>query len=1629
MRAIVLAGALAAIAVRVAAFPNSTIQPSLGATLDHLPVTFEANVGQAEAAVRFLSHGQKADLYLTPAEVLLALHRAGRGDQRRASLPLRLIFGGANPQTKVEGLLPLDGKANYFLGDDSSRWRVNAPTYSRVQYSNIYPGVDLVFYGTAEQLEYDLVVKPEAKPDMIDLEFDGAQTILIEANGDLLLRLRGDHVRQRKPSIYQEINGQRRTISGGYVLKTAHRAGFQIGAYDHTKPLIIDPVLSYSEIFGVNGGTTATSIAVDIHGNSYVTGNILSPGFFTSNSFQTNLDGYPNAYVTKFDTNGAVVYSTYLGGSYTDYGQGIAVDTNGDAFVTGFTDSTNFPTLNALQSTNSGGYDAFVTELNPAGNKLIYSTYIGGSSDDAANAIALDTQGNPVITGYTESTNFPLANAAQETNAGSGDAFVTKLNANGSALVYSTYLGGTKTENIGAFVSNPLGAVAVDAAGNAYVTGVTYSTNFPVTNAFQKVMSNTIYTAFVTMFSPGGALIHSSFLGGSFFDAGSAIAVDSKGDVYVGGNTESYDFPTKKALQPNYSGYGNLFLGDGFLTVLDPTGTNLIYSTYLGGSGDDIVNGIAVDDKGDVALTGYTSSPDFPLLNPTAGAGNQGFFVSSNGVWQTSAAGLTNGNLHTYFGYFNNYNGNVVAVLVDPSNTSNLYLSAQPAGIFKSTDGGSNWIAANTGLSGFSSIFGLAFDPKATSTIFAWGYDGVSITTNGAANWTNISTGLPGSGFPFVQTLAVDPTTPTTLYAGTEQYGLYKSIDGGNSWDDLPGMTNADLKTLVVDPEHPSTVYAGGNNYSGLNLFQSTNYGANWNLIGASTFTEGPVVALSVNPTNSAIVYAIVQSFFSSVLAVSTDSGSTWSNLLESFDCNFTALAIDSQSPATMYLGTDQNSGLGVLQSTDGGLVWYAYGLNSEHINTLAIDPANDQILYAGVNGGQDAFISTVYTNGALSFSTFLGGTGADTGNGIAIDKQGGVHVAGATDSSDFPGAAVAAMSLSGRPRKLGGPPNPPITQTLAQANDDVGWMAQYLAILGAPPCPPGNFVLIAGSLEYGGNSNYSFAVGATFSATGLISTDFGDEATDSVSVQSGTLPSDLTISPTGISGTFTQPGTYTFNLKAIDDSGCAYTSGPITFVVTNPPPAIASVSPSNGPAGTQITLTGSSFLGVEQVLVNGATASFNINSYNQITFDAPIGTGAGPIELISPSGTTSTTLPFNYTPMNVFSFGNPSIVAIPDTVGNLQLLILNNRYDNSVTSTIHVRTQPLLLNPCLSSTRIDPFNLSRSGLAPMLATSGMDYGPFDMLVTFPPGSNYQYIFFPIFANPTPQPPKFFGVSLYGPSSDGVVGAPWDYTVVSTHNSVPFNPANTSLNLTPYLGGNSDYKLDWSLRMSLRYSFDLGYNWSELPALAPPVIGSIGKRMPAYFSAAFKPTNTGTVSFSVQTRTQPNYLNLYLETGNAGPATPLTNGTTTLTNVPAGTNVPMQVQSFLTVETNSVTGERTTYVVSVRFDVVVVAGLAVTVPIKVDITSIGEPPLAPCNCTPWAGIVGGTVDGVQKVEASGGSYGDCPGTTPTVTITGPGGVTVTNNGGQHGFDPAADGTWIVTSVICGKTNTATITLP
>ncbi|MGA2252089.1 SBBP repeat-containing protein [Terracidiphilus sp.] len=681
---------------------------SVSANYGKLPLSFEANQGQTNAQVRFLSRGNGYSLFLTDKEAVLALRKPDKQDTQTASDLLhgkavksdakkfktdvvRMQLEGATKGPRVDGEDKLPGAANYFIGNDPQKWHTNVPTYGKVRYTGVYPGVDLVYYGNQQQLEYDFVVAPNAKPNSIKLRFSGAKQLRLNKNGDLEVIAKNGEIAFHKPVVYQNKNGLRQPVEGRFVLEARNSIGFALGAYDRSQPLIIDPTLAYSTYLGGSGqggdGSFADNgygITVDSSGDAYVVGDTWSENFpVTSGSYNPNDPGLTDGFfqtssgiVAKLNaTATALVYSTYIGGngssSYTgDFVNGgggdnvnaIYVDSSGDAYLVGSTWSQNFPTTSgAFQSTNGAfpyGFNAWVAKLNPAGNTLLYSTLIGGSAQqesnndygDFGNAIAVNSSGDAYISGFTSSTNFPVtANAYQKTNNAASNvgynAWVAEVNATGTSLIYSTYLGGSGIasvpnapyQNFGAGVPGDLSTgLALDSSGNVFVTGYTLSTDFPVTSgAFQtenKAAVNGVCTGFVTELNPtGSALIYSTYLGGSgqkVGDAPNGMAIDSQGNAYIAGATGSADFPvTKGSVQVQNNGAAGN-VPNAFITKLNPSGSALVYSTFLGGTGNSV--------DGDRALAIALDNSGNAYVAGYASSTN--FPVTANAYQSTNAA-------------------------------------------------------------------------------------------------------------------------------------------------------------------------------------------------------------------------------------------------------------------------------------------------------------------------------------------------------------------------------------------------------------------------------------------------------------------------------------------------------------------------------------------------------------------------------------------------------------------------------------------------------------------------------------------------------------------------------------------------------------------------------------------------------------------------------------------------------------------------------------------------------------------------------------------------------------------------------------------------------------------------------
>jgi uncharacterized repeat protein (TIGR01451 family) len=739
--------------------PEATASVPPGA-FGRLPLSFEPNQGQTDARVKFLARGQGYGIFLTDNDALLSFS----GSQ------MRMRLQGASTSPQITGVDQLPGKVNYLLGNKSENWQTNIPTYARVRYQQVYPGVDLIYYGNQKQLEYDFVVEPGASFKQIGLAFDGAGKLKLNRHGDLILGSAAHKITLLRPKAYQEIDNKRREVSVRYLLKSRGQVAFQVGNYDKSRKLVIDPVL---------------------------------------------------------------VYSTYLGGAGQDTGSSIAVDSSGNAYITGQTAAVNFPTASPLQSANGGSADVFVAKLNAAGSALIYSTYLGGSGVDVGTSIAIDATGNAYITGQTTSLTFPTVNPLHPALKDSADAFVAELNTTGSALVYSTYLGGHST------------------------------------------------------------------------DAGNSITVDAGGNAYVTGSTSSPDFPTTSPLQANRSG-------------------SAIFKT-------------------------------------TDGAAN----------WAASDAGLSA--------------AAVSDMAFQPGNSSIVY-AATDVGLFKSTDSGGNW----THLTGLVlPVNNLAIDPTSPSILYVSTFSGLFRSTDGGNTFTGINNGFPTFG----QKILVDPVTPTTLYAISFGSSLFKSVDAGQNWTESVVSFNAGLVNDIAVGKN-STLYAG----TTFGIFKSTNGGVSWSP--SNGLLSNPRINSIVADNTNNLLYAATN--FG--LFKSSDAAVTWTNISGNLDfTSFFKVAFDPSNTSTIYASTGFPR-----KTTDGGATWNFVntGYPNTTINSLVLNPTQPATLFIGTNSGADVFVTKLSAGGSsLAYSTYLGGSLSEAGNGIAVDAAGNAYVTGSTSSDNFPTA------------------------------------------------------------------------------------------------------------------------------------------------------------------------------------------------------------------------------------------------------------------------------------------------------------------------------------------------------------------------------------------------------------------------------------------------------------------------------------------------------------------------------------------------------------------------------------------------------------------------------------------------
>jgi hypothetical protein len=1183
-----------------------------------LPLAFETNRGQAGKSVEFVARTSAYTLFLTQHGALLAPQRANsrslldllgsgsvslRSRMQRPLVPsqapshrnspahspevLQMRLVGSDPSAEAVGLDPVPSKTNYFIGKDPQEWHTNIPSYARVEYKGVYPGVDLVYHGDRGKLEYDFFIAPGADADSIELKLttdspdrshpaNGEPPLRIAANGDLVIGKDGEEVRFRRPAVYQvaqmrtekntgrashsKASSREHYVDCRFVLKGRDRVGFRVGAYDRSRPLVIDPAIVYSTYLdgtpGQEGrGSTANSVAAFTdpttgHVYAYVAGATSQADFPTVNAIQPVFAGpttdfyQGDAFVTKFDPSafgtGSVIWSTYLGGSGHDVANAIAVDSAGNTYVTGQTDSTDYPIMNAYQPT-AKGQDAFVAKINADGSALLYSSYFGGSGDDSANAVAVDSTGNAYIAGSTRSADLPTVNPFQATlpNNNVGAPFVAifdPTSAGTASLLYSTYLGGSDGDKYAAGTAQ---AIAVDASGSVHVGGYTTSNSFPIVNGFQAVPTGTApggYLsggsggAFYARLNPAAAgsaqLRYSTYLGG-FHDEVSAIAVDTSGNAYLTGFTGSGLFPTTPGAydtlpQPPglYGGYFGPFIAK--INPSQASSSSLVYSTLLPASqtsDDSRAAGIAVDTNGDAFAAG-TASPGIPLVNPA--------MDSANGVFQSVDRGVTWTKLTQGLAEFP-----ISALAVDTSTSPRtLYAAnyggvhATDAGVFASADGGLNWTevfhmpsptapnwCANNTLA--PCIFALAVDPTTPSNVYVGTSAGVFKSSDRGSTWSAFNSGLSSTAVQNVGALFFDRGT---LYAGTWD-GLYELGPGATTW--TPTAQKEDVGSIAVDPStSPHALYTAAQD-SG--AYKSTDGGNTWQPIGPSYahFTSIEVDASTV----PAKLYAYDKdddNYYQSEVYESTDGGNTWNVLpdtvLSGIDPAANIVVDTTTTPSTVYVRDVAN---GIFKTTDGGNSWtpvLAMPIGAMAVDTTTANGSTPSTLYAATsNPNSNAFVVELDPTGStLLFSTYLGGVSLDTfANGLAVAPSGNIFLTGRVSAPIF----------------LSGPYSFP---TVNAFQSSIG---------AASPCNCGSSFGAAFFVEFGSQPlpTSGSVTAQTLVQTGTLSVKFS-------TITGSTTNTAPTLTVTPLSSTATANFSLSDNLGAYDISTTATYSGSVTL-------------------------------------------------------------------------------------------------------------------------------------------------------------------------------------------------------------------------------------------------------------------------------------------------------------------------------------------------------------------------------------------------------------------------------------------------------------------------------------------------
>ena len=987
---------------------TSAVEPKTAVvSLPAVPLRFEAR-----AAHRFVSRGTALTARVTPDRVEILVPG---GDAR----VLELTLEGSSPDRLVpEGEEELPFRTSYFRSAEGRRWVRGARSFRRVRRPEVYPGVDQILYGTDRELEFDFEVRSQADPSRIRMLWSGADSVVID--GDLVLRIGARTIRVAQPRAYQKrADGREVEVSCRFRAEpgTPSRVGFELGDYDTELSLTIDPVVSFSSLFGWAQADTISAIAEDAEGHVLIAGWTNSINLPTDGTFQEEKAGGRDAFVARLSADRSLDWITYLGGAGDDEPSNLALDEAGNVYVVGSTRSSDFPTADPFQATYGGGSDAFLFKLDPTGSTLVFSSFLGGSSDDVGLAIAVGQGSEPIIAGTTRSSNLPVtAGVFQPLSAGGTDAFLSRFTADGKHFVFSTLFGGANTDTPSDVVEKPDGSV--------WMIGTTSSTDLPLAGALQEERAGST-DAFLTRFSADATeLEFSTYLGGRSNETGYCLALDADGSVTVGGETSSSDFPLIDPIQSVYAGQTDVFVArlaaddsgltaatyfggsgqdslrecrmddagrlvgvgvtsspdlplsgafdstisgaDLFLAIFDVDRASLAYSSYFGGEGTDIPSSLWLGDADRLLVAGATASLQFPKLNPLQqGAGGPGVYRTSDGgsQWEAAGAGLED--------------PNVLSIFLDPAN-SWVYAGTTSMGVYRSEDQGANW--SPIGPTG-GQVLSVAADPTDSDIVFAGTSFGLQRTTDGGETWTLLSDGST-LAFGAFTAVAIDPSNHLVVYAGSSASGIFKSTNGGDSWGPKSsGLDSATggkvILTIRIDPKDSDNIYLGTNGA----VYRTDNGGTSWTK--TSFASVGAVYGLAIDPADSSKVYASGRVGGATVVARTKDGGSNWdAQFMEPDTGTVSALWQSPTSGSTFYAATFDN---GVVKGTNDGTDWKPSwtaintGLDTTEVRALAVgptagSPASDR-LYAGYESGSDGFVAGMQLPNEFYFPQIADGT------------------------------------------------------------------------------------------------------------------------------------------------------------------------------------------------------------------------------------------------------------------------------------------------------------------------------------------------------------------------------------------------------------------------------------------------------------------------------------------------------------------------------------------------------------------------------------------------------------------------------------------------------------------------------